>query len=102
MKIDLTPILQAVISLLAVIITYRLVPWLKSKLDKQQMENLYIAAKTAVFAAEQLANTGVVQDKLRYVMARLAEQGYDVDEETIRDAIESAVMELKNSTQVAS
>lgn len=98
MKIDLTPILQAFIALLAAIITYRLVPWLKSKLNKQQMENLHIAAKTVVFAAEQLYQTGVVQDRLRYAITRLEEQGFDLDEETIRDAIEDAVKELKIQT----
>jgi hypothetical protein len=95
MKIDLTPILQAVIALLASIITYKLVPWLQSRLDAQQMENLHVAAKVAVFAAEQLAETGVIRDKLSYVKYRLEEQGYDLDEETIRDAIENAVKELK-------
>jgi uncharacterized membrane protein YhiD involved in acid resistance len=95
MKIDLTPILQAVIALLASIITYKLVPWLQSRLDAQQMENLHVAAKVAVFAAEQLAETGVIRDKLSYVKYRLEEQGYDLDEETIRDAIENAVQELK-------
>lgn len=95
MKIDLTPILQAVIALLATLITYRLVPWLKSKLDGQQMENLQTAAKVVVFAAEQMANTGAIGDKLDYVEARLHEMGFDFDDDTIRDAIENAVKELK-------
>ena len=95
MKIDLTPILQAIISLIAIIITYRLVPWLKSKLDNQDMENLKTAARVVVFAAEQLFDTGVIVDKLNYAMARLEEQGWDLDKETLRDVIESAVKELK-------
>lgn len=95
MKIDLTPVLQAIIALLASIITYKLVPWISSKLNSQQMENLHAAAKVVVFAAEQLFETGTIQDKLDYVEYRLKEMGYDLDEETIRDAIESAVKELK-------
>lgn len=98
MKIDLTPVLQAIIALLASIITYKLVPWLNSKLNAQQMENLHTAARVAVFAAEQLFETGVIKDKLKYVEARLEEQGYGLDEETVRDAIENAVKELKLET----
>ena len=52
--IDLTPIFQAVIALLAALITYKLIPWIKSRTTKQQQENLYAAARIAVYAAEQL------------------------------------------------
>lgn len=43
--IDLTPVLQAIIALLASWITMRLIPWLKAKTNKQQQEYLLTTAK---------------------------------------------------------
>lgn len=38
--IDLTPILQAVLALLASWITLRVIPWLKARTNRQQQEYL--------------------------------------------------------------
>lgn len=43
--IDLTPILQALIALLASWITLRVIPWLKAKTNKQQQDYLLSTAK---------------------------------------------------------
>ena len=51
MSIDLTAILQALIGLLAALITYRLIPWLKEHTTAKQRMNLCAAANIAVFAA---------------------------------------------------
>ena len=52
--IDLTPIFQAIIALLAALVTYKLIPWIKSRTTERQQQNLFVAAKIAVMAAEQL------------------------------------------------
>ena len=87
--IDLTPILQAVIMLLAAIITAFVIPWVKAKASAQQMEALTKVTKTAVFAAEQIYGSGWGRDKMRYAEEYLRKRGYTVD----IDLIEATVRE---------
>ena len=89
--IDLTPIFQAVIALLAALITYKLIPWIKSRTTNQQQENLYAAARIAVYAAEQLFGAGQGEEKLDYAIAALKRAGYDIDKQLVRETIEEIV-----------
>lgn len=95
--IDLTPIFQALIALLASIITLKLVPWIKSKTTEKQQDLLRAAVSVAVCAAEQLYGAGNGKEKLLYVKGKLAEKGYKVD----IDEIEAAVRELTLTQQSA-
>lgn len=85
--IDLTKILEAVITLLAALITYRLVPWIKSRTTENQQILLQSMVRTLVFAAEQLYGAGHGQEKFDYVCDQLKQRGYTVD----RDEIEATV-----------
>lgn len=93
--IDLTPIFQAVIALLAALVTYKLIPWIKSRTTQQQQENLSAAAKIVVFAAEQIYGAGHGDDKLEYALAALRRAGFDLDTTLAREAIERAVREMQ-------
>ena len=88
--IDLTPLFQAVIALLAALITGRLIPWVKKKVDAENMNMLAAATRTLVFAAEQIYGAGRGEEKLEYVISRLEKKGFTVD----IDAIEAAVKEM--------
>ncbi|MBE5766187.1 MAG: holin [Clostridiales bacterium] len=88
--IDLTPLFQAVIALLAALITGRLIPWIKKKVDAENMNMLAAATRTLVFAAEQIYGAGRGEEKLEYVISRLEKKGFTVD----IDAIEAAVKEM--------
>lgn len=91
--IDLTPILQAVIALLAAIITAKLIPWIKSKTTAQQQSALLATVRILVYAAEQLYGAGKGDEKLDYVCNQLRERGYEVN----RAEIEATVYaEMKN------
>lgn len=79
MNIDLTPILQALIALIAALITYRLVPWIKARTTELQRDNLEAVIRIAVFAAEQLFGSGHGAEKLDYATQWLEEHGYTVD-----------------------
>lgn len=93
MSINLTPILQALIGLLAALITYRLIPWIKARTTNEQQAIIRAVVKTAVFAAEQLyQGERRGHEKMEYVKTYLAELGYDVDV----TAIEAAVSEYLN------
>ena len=92
MNIDITPIIQAIIALLAAIITFRLIPWIKASTTETQQTNIRTAVKVLVFAAEQLYGAGKGKEKLKYVQDRLAKQNILVDV----DEIEAAVAEYLN------
>lgn len=90
MNIDLTPVLQAVIGLLAALITYRLVPWIQARTTNEQQTLLHATIRTLVFAAEQIYGAGGGEEKMKYVQEQLKWRGFDVD----LAAIEAAVREL--------
>ena len=90
MTIDLTPVLQAVIGLLAALITYRLVPWIQARTTSEQQALMNATIRTLVFAAEQIYGAGGGEEKMKYVQEQLKRRGFDVD----LAAIEAAVREL--------
>lgn len=101
MNIDLTDIFKAIIALLAAIITYKLVPWLKARATENQLENLKTAARIAVYAAEQIFPHGSNDEKLEYAVQRLEAAGFTMDFDELRAAAEQAVYELKNDQKIA-
>ena len=101
MNIDLTAIFKAIIALLAAIITYKLVPWIKSRATETQLDNLKTAARIAVYAAEQIFPHGSNDEKLEYAVQRLEAAGFTLDFDELRAAAEQAVYELKNDQQMA-
>lgn len=95
--IDLTPIFNAAIVLLAGIITAFVIPWVKTYVlpwlaantTEKQRNILHGLYKTAVFAAEQIYGSGYGQDKLEYAKNYIRGKGYTVD----YDLIEATVKE---------
>lgn len=85
--IDLTPIINAIIALLASIITIKVIPWIKAKTTIEQQNMIRAAVVTLVFAAEQIYGAGRGSEKLDYVKAKLIEKGYDVDVDEIEAVI---------------
>lgn len=85
--IDLTPILQAVLALLAALVTYKLIPWIKAKTTQEQQNLLLSITSVLVFAAEQLYGSGRGEEKLDYVVRELEARGFTAD----RAAIEAVV-----------
>lgn len=94
MTIDLTPILQAVIGLLAAMITYKLIPWIQANTTARQQELLQATINTLVYAAEQIYGSGTGQQKLEYVQQQLKARSFDVD----LAAIEAAVRKMSSET----
>lgn len=95
---DLTNIFSAIITLLVALITTFLIPYIKSKLSNEQLENIKTWVKVAVQAAEMIYNeTGMGAVKKAYVIEYLNNKGYNVDLDTLNNLIEAAVLELKNS-----
>lgn len=92
---DLTPIVNAVIALIAAIITTFLIPWIKGKIDAAKLAQIVEWVGIAVRAAEQIYNeSGMGEKKKQYVLDFLASKGFTLDPDSINAMIEAAVKEL--------
>lgn len=92
---DLTPIVNAVIALIAAIITTFLIPWIKSKIDAAKLAQIVEWIGIAVRAAEQIYNeSGMGEKKKQYVLDFLADKGFTLDPNSINAMIEAAVKNL--------
>jgi len=97
MALDITSIVQAIFALVAAIITAVVIPWIKSKTNAQQQEEIKQWVKIAVAAAEQIfTGSGRGEEKKRWVLDFLAKYNLKVDMDAIDAMIEAAVWELKN------
>ncbi len=93
-NIDYTDIIQAVISLVAVLITSFLIPYLKEKISKEKYEKLKTWVSVAVNAAEQLYGSKTGQQKKQYVLDYLSAKGITININEIETLIESEVYKL--------
>lgn len=93
--IDLTTIIQAVLALLAALITYKLIPWIKAKTNQEQQNLMLSVTSVLVFAAEQLYGAGRGADKLDYVVRELENRGFTAD----RAAIEAVIKDYADKLQ---
>ena len=88
---ELTQILVTTLGLLgtliAALVAYHVVPWLKSK-------NLYEAAVIAVHAAEALYGRYNGSEKLAAALKMLADKGYKVDTTEVQNAVQAAWKQL--------
>ena len=99
--IDITPIVNAVIALIAAAVSVFLIPWIKSKTTDAQRKELVEWVKIGVAAAEQLyKGQGRGEEEKQYVLDFLKQKGFTVDEESINAAIEAAVSQLNGSALV--
>ena len=91
---DINEILSIVFALVIVVISRYLIPYLKTRLEKEGQEQLVELIENLVRAAEQLftaAKSG--EQKKEYVVSALAGKGIEVTE-SVNAMIESAVYSL--------
>lgn len=104
--IDITPIIEAVIGLVAALITVFLIPYIKSKTTAEQREDLKDWIELAVKAAEKLyEGAGRGDEKRDFVLEWLEKHNFTVDDETLRLVMEAFVKDLDseaNKTEVSS
>lgn len=97
MTVDVTAIVNAVIALIAAIVTAFVVPWIKSRTTAQQREDLIAWIKIAVSAAEQIyKGEKRGEEKKQYVLDFLENNGFSIDDDSVNAAIEAAVKQLNS------
>ena len=87
----------AVIALLGAVITYILVPYIRTKTTQGQRDTLLFWVSVAVSAAEQIfAGSGFGGQKKEYVVKFLDGKGIKISAEQLDALIEAAVFELNS------
>lgn len=102
MNIDYTELLQAIIALLATLITTFLIPFIKKKLSVEKAEELRKWVGVAVKAAEQIYGSKTGQEKKEYVLSFLLSKGIKFDVDEVAALIESEVYKLTQGDAVTS
>lgn len=86
------------IALLGALVTYFVIPYLKTKTTKEQRDNIAAWVQFAVEAAEQLDKAGLITiPKKEFVVTFLNEKGFAITEEQLDVLIEAAVHELNKN-----
>lgn len=95
--IDLTPIVESIITLAVALVTAFLIPFIKSKISAEKYAEIQVWVKAAVEAAEMIyVGTGRGLEKKQYVLEFLAKKGYKLDTESVEALIEAAVLEIQD------
>lgn len=94
--IDITTIIEAVITLIVALITTFLIPYLRKKYDAETLATIRLWVKVGVKAAEQLFDgEGRGEEKLEYVMNFIESKGFTIDTDSLRAMVEAEVLELE-------
>lgn len=92
MSIDLTQIMEAVITLAAALIARYVVPWIRQRLTVGGQEILDAALRVAVMSAEQMyRGRGRGREKLEAAKTYMETKGFTVDVEQIEAAVWSNI-----------
>lgn len=96
--IDLTPVFQAIISVVSVIALLYLVPFIKKKVNAEKLSQILKWVETLVACADQIYERHEGAEKKQYVIDRLttilAEHGLLIDLTVLEDLVEAEVLRL--------
>lgn len=90
-----------IISLIGVILTGLVVPWLRIKLSNEKLDSVQMWVNIAVAAAEQIfsvPDSGI--KKKMYVMEFLKTKGITITDQELDALIEAAVFEINRATNL--
>ena len=95
-EIDFTPIFEAIITIVSLLVTSFLIPYIKQKLSVEKYEDLKKWVNVGVKAAEQIYGSKTGQEKKEYVVSFLLSKGIVFDVDEVSALIESEVYKLTN------
>lgn len=101
--IDLTPLVEALLGVLAAVITVYLIPWIKSKTTATQLAHIRNCVEVAVYAAEKLYGAGNGDEKLAYAQ-KILKDNYNIalDMDKLKTVIDATIkgMEINETVLV--
>ena len=93
-------ILSLVLTIIGLIITYYVVPILRSKVSDEKLSLIEMWVNIAVAAAEQMKDAGLLpdgQEKKDFVLQFVKEKGITITDEELDALIEAAVYEINKA-----
>lgn len=93
--IDLTNLIEAVIAVLIAVSMRYLIPYLATKLSKEQQENLATFFDIAVLAAEKLYGAKRGDEKLAYVERQLEARGIRIDTMRLKMFVNASIKKME-------
>lgn len=100
-NIDFTPLAEAIVTLLAAVITMYLIPWIKSRTSLEQQAHIQMCVQVAVYAAEKLYGAGHGEEKLAYAEKVLAEQyRIALDTGKLKALIDAEIKKMENESGI--
>lgn len=95
---DITPIIELLVTVLAALCSIVIIPYIKTKLNRAQLDKAVQWVEIAVSAAEEAARAGLIDKdaKYGYAVEMLERQGVTFDAATTQALIDSKVWELFN------
>lgn len=95
--IDFTPLCEAIITLLAAIITMYVVPWLKERYSEEQLNKARTVVDIAVYAAEKAFGAGYGEEKFEYAEEILADYGIKLDTNKLHAMIDASIKKMEQA-----
>ena len=95
-EIDFTPIFEAIITIVSLVLTGIIIPYVKQRIGEEKAENLKKWVSVGVKAAEQIYGSKTGQEKKEYVVSFLKSKGITFDIDEVSALIESEVYKLTN------
>lgn len=93
-------VLKLVVSVCAILVTVYVIPFLKSKVDDKQWNDLLDIVEKSVLAAEQTigAKNGTIKksEVMAFVMDYISDKGLNLTKELIDQLVEAAVYKMNN------
>lgn len=94
MEYDITVIVEAIITIAVIVASRYLIPFIKTNVDEKKMTTLLTFVDVFVSAAEQIYKSDQGQLKKKYVLNKLEDEGYNIDDDEIDAMIEASVLRL--------
>lgn len=91
---NITPIISAFLLFISALISAFVIPYLRARTTKEQLDEAMFWVRHFVEAAEQIYNASDGEAKKNYVLNKLTEKGYEIDFDELNDLIEAEVLKL--------
>lgn len=96
---NFTPIFEAIITIVSLVLTGIIIPYIKQRIGEEKAENLKKWVSVGVKAAEQIYGGKTGQQKKEYVVSFLLSKGIVVDVDEVEALIEAEVYKLTNKEE---
>ena len=98
--IDLTPLVEALITLAVTAISVFLIPWLKTRYSNETLAKAQGWVQVAVYAAEKLYGAGNGDAKLAYAEDFLAAHNIKLDTATLKALVNAEIRKMEQEEVV--